>query len=70
MNRVFNKFNAFIVLLLVLWLFTSCDATKRVKADEYLLTKTSINVDGKKRAIVKLSYENPAIDIAAQLGLM
>ena len=48
MNRVFNKFNAFIVLLLVLWLFTSCDATKRVKADEYLLTKTSINVDGKK----------------------
>lgn len=48
MNRVFKKFNAFIVLLLVPWLFSSCDATKRVKADEYLLTKTSINVDGKK----------------------
>ena len=36
------------MILLVLWLFTSCDATKRVKADEYLLTKTTINVDGKK----------------------
>jgi hypothetical protein len=32
----------------VAWLFASCDATKRVKADEFLLTKTGINVDGKK----------------------
>ncbi|TPV35716.1 outer membrane protein assembly factor [Paucihalobacter ruber] len=48
MNRAFNKFNSCIILLLVAWLFASCDATKRVKADEFLLTKTGINIDGKK----------------------
>jgi len=48
LNRAFNKFNTCIILLLAVWLFTSCDATKRVKADEYLLTKTGIAVDGKK----------------------
>ena len=48
MNRVFNKFNSCIILLLVAWLFASCDATKRVKADEHLLTKTGIVLDGRK----------------------
>ena len=31
---------------------------------------TFINPKGEKRAYVKLSKENPAIDIATQLGLM
>jgi ribosomal protein L23 len=39
----------------------------KVKVDD---VKTFINKDGKKRAFVKLNPENPAIDVAAQLGLM
>ena len=31
---------------------------------------TLINADGEKRAYVKLSAKNPAIDIATQMGLM
>ena len=31
---------------------------------------TLINADGKKRAYVKFSAKNPAIDIATQMGLM
>ncbi|MBI2659686.1 50S ribosomal protein L23, partial [Candidatus Woesearchaeota archaeon] len=31
---------------------------------------TFINADGEKRAYVKFSSKNPAIDIATQLGLM
>ncbi len=32
--------------------------------------KMFVNADGKKRAYVKFSVKNPAIDIATQLGLM
>ena len=31
---------------------------------------TFVNVDGEKRAYVKFSAKNPAIDIATQMGLM
>jgi len=31
---------------------------------------TSVNADGEKRAYVKFSAKNPAIDIATQMGLM
>jgi len=31
---------------------------------------TYINVDGEKRAYVKFSAKNPAIDIATQMGLL
>jgi len=31
---------------------------------------TFVNADGEKRAYVKFSAKNPAIDIATQLGLM
>ncbi len=31
---------------------------------------TSISPEGKKRAYVRLSKENPAIDVATQLGMM
>ena len=31
---------------------------------------TLVNVDGEKRAYVKFSSKNPAIDIATQMGLM
>ena len=31
---------------------------------------TFVNADGEKRAYVKFSAENPAIDIATQMGLM
>ena len=31
---------------------------------------TFVNVDGEKRAYIKFSAKNPAIDIATQLGLM
>jgi len=39
----------------------------KVKVDK---VNTLIGHDGKKRAYVKFSAENPAIDIATQLGLM
>ena len=32
--------------------------------------KTLINADGEKRAYIKFSAKNPAIDIATQMGLM
>ena len=35
-----------------------------------LSVRTLIDPDGKKRAYVKLSPENPAMDIATQLGLI
>jgi ribosomal protein uL23 len=39
----------------------------KVKIDD---VNTFINADGEKRAYVKFSPKNPAIDIATQLGLM
>lgn len=39
----------------------------KVKIDD---VNTFINADGEKRAYVKFSSKNPAIDIATQLGLM
>jgi large subunit ribosomal protein L23 len=35
-----------------------------------LKVSTFITAEGEKRAYIKLSSENPAIDIATQLGLM
>ncbi len=37
---------------------------------EVVDVSTSINADGKKRAYVRFSAKNPAIDIATQMGLM
>lgn len=42
-----SRFYVF-VSFTAIWLLTSCDATKRLTEQELLLTKTSINVDGKK----------------------
>ena len=39
----------------------------KVKIDK---VNTFVNADGEKRAYVKFSSKNPAIDIATQLGLM
>ena len=39
----------------------------KVKIDK---VNTFVNADGEKRAYVKFSPKNPAIDIATQLGLM
>lgn len=39
----------------------------KVKVDS---VNTFVNADGEKRAYVKFSTKNPAIDIATQMGLM
>jgi large subunit ribosomal protein L23 len=39
----------------------------KVKIDNI---NTFVNADGEKRAYIKFSSKNPAIDIATQLGLM
>lgn len=39
----------------------------KVKIDD---VNTFVNADGEKRAYIKFSSKNPAIDIATQLGLM
>lgn len=39
----------------------------KVKIDD---VNTFVNADGEKRAYIKFSSNNPAIDIATQLGLM
>ncbi len=43
------------------------EKTFNVKVDK---VNTFINMKGQKRAYVKFSNENPAIDIATELGLM
>ena len=37
---------------------------------EVVSVNTFVNADGEKRAYVKFSTKNPAIDIATQMGLM
>lgn len=37
---------------------------------EVVDVNTTINADGEKRAYIKFSPKNPAIDIATQMGLM
>ena len=37
---------------------------------EIISVNTFVNADGEKRAYIKFSAKNPAIDIATQMGLM
>ena len=37
---------------------------------EVVSVNTFVNADGEKRAYIKFSAKNPAIDIATQMGLM
>lgn len=48
LNQVFKNTYRFFIMLLILWFILSCDATKRVKENDHMLTKTAINIDGRK----------------------
>lgn len=46
---------------------TAVEEMFKVKIEK---VNTFVNADGEKRAYIKFSSKNPAIDIATQLGLM
>lgn len=59
MKYTFTKIS---LITLIIVLLTSCNAIKRVKADEYLLTKSSVYVNDKKNnseIISNLIYQKP-----------
>ena len=46
------------------------DAIEKIFKVKVERINTTITPDGKKKAYVKLSLENPAIDVATQMGML
>lgn len=71
----FNSQTLFIKIAFVLWVFTfivSCSVVKRVKEDQHLLTKNTIEVDGKivnTERIVNIPLQKPNAGINGFISL-